>query len=78
MRDENSATITMSESDIENYLRTVNSQVETREYNESIADGVTVDAVFRIKLPADDAEKFELELDQLLQDFPSAKKDKVI
>lgn len=70
--------VSMNSADIEAYLRIVNGHVEGREFDESIAAGVTVEATFKIKLPADDAETFEQELDQLLAEFPQAKKEKVI
>ena len=78
LHDQNIAPVTMESSDIEAYLRVVNGYIEGREFDESVADGVTVDATFKIKLPVDEAETFEHELDQLLEDFPQAKKEKVI
>lgn len=70
--------LTMDSSEIEAYLRLVNGHVEGKAFDESIADGVILQATFKIKLPADDAETFEHELDQLLTEFPHAKKEKVI
>ncbi len=70
--------VTMNETDIQAYLQIVNGHVEGKAFDEGIADGVVLEATFRIKLPADDANTFEQELDQLLAEFPQAKKEKVI
>ena len=78
LHDQNIAPVTMDSSDIEAYLRVVNGHVEGREFDESVANGVTVDATFKIKLPVAEAEPFEQALDQLLEEFPQAKKEKVI
>lgn len=70
--------VTMDSSDIEAYLRVVNGHVEGREFDESLANGVTVDATFKIKLPVEEAEAFEPELENLLSQFPKAKMEKII
>ena len=75
---ENVFPVSINESDVKDYLRIINNGVEAKEFDESIADGVVLKATFKIKLPVDEAETFEHELDQLHEDFPQAKKEKVI
>jgi hypothetical protein len=75
---QNLSPVTMDNADIETYLRVVNGYVEGHEYDESIADGVTLEATFRIKLPAEEANTFEQALDQLLDEFPQARKEKIV
>jgi len=48
------------------------------EFDESITDGESVMATFRIKLPATDAELFEVRLDEILHEFPDAIKEKKV
>ncbi len=78
LHDQKTTPVTMDSSDIEAYLRVVNGHIEGREFDESVAAGVTLDATFKIKLPVAEAEPFEQALDQLLEEFPQAKKEKVI
>lgn len=52
------------------------SPVVAPEYTEAIADGVVQEAKFKVTLPVDDADNFEEQLDELLQKFPEAKKEK--
>lgn len=47
-----------------------------REFDESVADGVTLEATFKVKIPADDSDSFEQRLDELLREFPTATKEK--
>lgn len=48
------------------------------EFDESVTDGESVMAAFKIKLPVKDAEPFEVRLDEVLRDFPDAVKEKKI
>lgn len=51
---------------------------EPIEYTESIADNVLLCAKFKIEIPISDSTTFEEKLDKLLQEFPTAKKEKII
>jgi len=70
--------VTMNQEDIANFLRTMNNSIEGTEYDETIAQGVELEATFKIKLPVAEADNFEQALDQLLEEFPQATKQKVI
>jgi hypothetical protein len=48
------------------------------EFDESVTDGESVMAAFKVKLPASDAEPFEVRLDEILRDFPEAVKEKKV
>lgn len=47
-----------------------------KEYDESIIDGESLMCKFKIVLPNEDSESFETRLDELLRQFPKAKKEK--
>jgi len=48
------------------------------EFDESVTDGESVLAAFKIKLPQTDADRFEVQLDEILREFPDAMKEKKI
>jgi ParB-like chromosome segregation protein Spo0J len=50
--------------------------IEAKEFDESVADGLYMEAIFKVKLPVADAASFEERLDDLLRAFPEAKKEK--
>ncbi|TXH14443.1 MAG: hypothetical protein E6R03_09275 [Hyphomicrobiaceae bacterium] len=52
--------------------------VVPKEYTEEVAEGVVLEAKFKVTLPVDDSDSFEERLDELLREFPSAKKEKSI
>lgn len=59
-----------------NELNEIN--IEPEVFDGSIADGITLEAIFKIKIPLDDSDSFERQLDEVLQKFPTAKKEKQI
>lgn len=48
------------------------------EYDETIANGVSINAKFKIELPIENSELFESKLDEILKAFPKAKKEKIV
>lgn len=72
------APITMSQEDIASYLRIINAGVEAKEYGEGIAEGVELEALFKIRVPADEAEEIETPLREFLEQFPQAKMEKIV
>lgn len=70
--------ITMSQEDIASYLRIINAGVEAKEYGEGIAEGVELEALFKIRVPADEAEEIEPPLREFLEQFPQAKMEKIV
>ncbi|KAA0224675.1 hypothetical protein EDS67_22675 [candidate division KSB1 bacterium] len=72
------APITMSHEDIASYLRIVNAGVEAKEFGEDIADGVELEALFKIRVPVDDAEAIETPLREFLEQFPQARMEKIV
>lgn len=52
--------------------------VDPIEYDESISDGVILCAKFKIEIPVSNSITFEKKLDELLQEFPTAKKEKIL
>lgn len=47
-------------------------------FDGSITDGESILATFKVKLPATDAEQFEVQLDEVLRDYPDAIKEKKV
>jgi ParB-like nuclease domain len=47
-------------------------------FDETVTDGESVMATFKIKLPVTDAEPFEIRLDEILHEFPDAVKEKKV
>lgn len=47
-----------------------------KEYDESITDGEDLMCKFKIVIPNQDSDSFEIRLDELLRQFPKAKKEK--
>jgi hypothetical protein len=47
-------------------------------FDETITEGESVMATFKVKLPVTDAEPFEVRLDELLREFPDAIKEKKV
>jgi ParB-like nuclease domain len=47
-------------------------------FDETVTDGESVMTSFKIKLPATNAEPFEVRLDEILRDFPEAVKEKKV
>jgi hypothetical protein len=52
--------------------------VEGQVFDEDVADGVVLEAKFKISIPVEDSDSFEQRLDELLRQFPEAKKEKAI
>lgn len=50
--------------------------IQPKEFDESVANGVVLEATFKVRLPADDSDSFEARLDELLREFPEAVKEK--
>lgn len=48
------------------------------EYDESLTEGESILAAFKVKLPVTDSEDFEVRLDEILRDFPDAVKEKKV
>lgn len=48
------------------------------EYDETLTDGESILAAFKVKLPVTDSESFEVRLDEILRDFPDAVKEKKV
>jgi hypothetical protein len=48
------------------------------EFDSSITDGESILAAFKVKLPVTDAERFEIQLDEILREFPDAVKEKKV
>ncbi|MCL4704843.1 hypothetical protein KJ068_06765 [bacterium] len=72
------APITMSHEDIASYLRIINASVEAKEFSEGIAEGVELEAVFKIRIPMDHAEEIEAPLKEFLAQFPQARMEKIV
>lgn len=72
------APITMSQEDIASYLRIINAGVEAKEYGEGIAEGVELEALFKIRVPMDDADEIEAPLKEFLTQFPQARMEKIV
>ena len=75
---ENMKPVSMNEDDIAAYLRTLSNNIEGKEYDEGIANGIELEATFKVKLPVAEAGGFEQALDQLLEEYPNATKQKII
>jgi ParB-like nuclease domain len=63
---------------LEKLLPKMPESVEGQEFDESIADGVIASATFKVTIPVEDSDSFEQRLDEILQRFPTAKKEKKI
>lgn len=72
------APITKSHEDIASYLRIINASVEAKEFSEGIAEGVELEALFKIRVPVEDAEKIETPLREFLEQFPQAQMEKIV
>lgn len=70
--------ITMSHDDIASYLRILNAGVAGREFGEGIAEGIELEALFKIRVPVDDAEEIEAPLKEFLEQFPQARMEKIV
>ncbi|MCG3155092.1 MAG: hypothetical protein DKINENOH_01694 [bacterium] len=70
--------VTMSQDDIATYLRVIENGVAAKEFSEGIAEGVALEALFKIRVPAENAGEFETPLRELLTQFPQAKLEKIV
>lgn len=70
--------VSMSELEIQDYLRIVENGVAAKEFSEGIAEGVALEALFKIRVPAENAAEFETPLRELLTQFPQAKLEKIV
>lgn len=70
--------VTMSHEGIASYLRTINSGIEGKPFGEGIAEGVEVEALFKIRVPMEDAEEIEAPLKEFLEQFPQARLEKIV
>ncbi len=75
---ENVFPVSMSGKDIEDYLRVINAGVEANEYGEGIAEGIELEALFKIRVPVDDANEIEAPLKEFLAQFPQARMEKIV
>lgn len=70
--------VTMSHEDIASYLRTINSGIEGKPFGEGIAEGVELEALFKIRVPVEEAEEIEAPLKEFLEQFPQARLEKIV
>ena len=70
--------ITMSHEDIASYLRILSSGIEGKPFGEGIAEGVELEALFKIRVPVDEAEEIEAPLKEFLEQFPQARMEKIV
>lgn len=70
--------VTMSQDDIATYLRIIENGVAAKEFSEGIAEGVALEALFKIRVPAENAAELETPLRELLTQFPQAKLEKIV
>ncbi len=78
LQDAETLPLTMNDADISSFLSMIENGVEGREFDESIADGVELEAVFKIRIPVDDADALEEALDKVVADFDGAKLEKIV
>jgi hypothetical protein len=71
------ATVGFSESFMQSMMPHVEA-VEGKEFDESIAEGVTLDVTYKLKVGLAESESFESALDQFLADHPGVKMEKVV
>ncbi len=70
--------ITMSHEDITSYLRIMGSGIEGKQFGESVAEGIELEALFKIRVPVDEAEEIETPLREFLAQFPQARMEKIV
>lgn len=70
--------ITMSHEDIASYLRTINGGIEGKPFGEGIAEGIVLEALFKIRVPVDAADEIEAPLKEFLEQFPQARMKKIV
>lgn len=70
--------ITMDRDDIAAFLRIIEQGINGAAYDESIADGIELEATFRIKVPTETADALEQALGEVLAEYPNAKMEKII
>lgn len=75
---ENVYPVSMNENDIKDYLRIFDNGIAGKSFDETVAGGVQVEAVFKIRLPVDDVEAIEAPLKEFLEQFPQARMEKIV
>ena len=69
--------LTMDNDDVASFLDMIANGVEGREFDESLADDVELEAVFKIRIAVDDADALEAALDKVVADFDGAKLERL-
>ena len=70
--------ITMDHDDVAAFLRIIEQGIDGAAFDENVANGVELEATFRIKAPTETADELEQVLNEVLAEYPDAKMEKII